>query len=211
MRTRPVGSHALLILLDSTADTLAAQKSVRDLAAGTPSLVPPIDVVPAARTVLLDGLPDAPAIEAWSRALARTDLGTSPEPSGAHGDTVVVDVRYDGADLEVVADLWDCSVEAVVTRHSAVEYVVAFCGFAPGFAYCVPAVPLPAVPRRKEPRARVSAGSVGLAGEYCGVYPAAMPGGWQLIGTTAAVLFDPANDPPALLSPGQRLRFRSGR
>ncbi len=86
---------------------------------------------------------------------------------------------------------------------------MAFCGFAPGFAYCVPTEPLPEVPRRDVPRERVPSGSVALAGEYCGVYPTEMPGGWQLLGRTTAVLFDPGREEPALLVPGDSVRFQA--
>ncbi len=92
-------------------------------------------------------------------------------------------------------------------RHTAVDYLVAFLGFTPGFPYLVGLDPALHVPRRATPRTRVPAGSVGLAGSQTGVYPTASPGGWQLIGRTEAVLFDPDRDPPALLAPGDRLRF----
>jgi KipI family sensor histidine kinase inhibitor len=91
--------------------------------------------------------------------------------------------------------------------HAAAEFCVAFCGFAPGFGYLTG---LPArydVPRRATPRTAVPAGSVALAGPYTGVYPRSSPGGWQLIGTTDAVLWDHARVPAALLAPGTRVRF----
>lgn len=118
-------------------------------------------------------------------------------------------MTYDGADLDVVAEVWGCSPAAVVERHEHAVFLVAFCGFAPGFAYCVPVEPFPEMPRRDVPRERVPSGSVGLAGEYCGIYPAEMPGGWQLLGRTGAVLFDPGRDEPALLAPGDTVRFRA--
>lgn len=116
-------------------------------------------------------------------------------------------VRYDGADLEEVAAAWGCGVDDVVRRHLDARFTVAFCGFAPGFAYCTSDPQLPDVPRRRDPRIKVPAGSVALAGPYCGVYPRQMPGGWQLIATTAEVLFDPDREHAALLSPGDLLRF----
>jgi KipI family sensor histidine kinase inhibitor len=93
--------------------------------------------------------------------------------------------------------------------HQAATYTVVFCGFAPGFAYCVGDPARPPVPRRADPRTRVPAGSVGFAGDYCGIYPNEMPGGWQLVGTTELVLFDPARAEPALLSPGDRVKFEA--
>lgn len=122
-------------------------------------------------------------------------------------DIIELPVRYDGPDLADVAALWGVSEEAVARVHADTEFRVAFCGFAPGFGYLTG---LPArydVPRRATPRTSVPAGAVGLAGPYTGVYPRSSPGGWQLIGTTDAVLWDHARVPAALLSPGTRVRF----
>jgi allophanate hydrolase subunit 1 len=172
-------------------------------------LPPPRDVVPAARTVLLDRIGD---VEGWKRALRdRADLiaghGGAPQPGDEPGEQIVIATRYDGPDLDRVAAGWGCSADEVVRRHAAASFEVAFCGFAPGFAYCTSDLSVPATPRRDEPRTSVPAGSVALAGRYCGIYPRAMPGGWQLIGSTDAVLFDPQRGVPALLAPGDLLRF----
>jgi KipI family sensor histidine kinase inhibitor len=112
-----------------------------------------------------------------------------------------------GPDLRVLATRAGMGMSDFVSSHAAVEYTVAFLGFQPGFPYMRG---LPAglhAPRRASPRARVAAGSVAIGGAYCGIYPSAGPGGWQIIGRTAAVLFDPAHDAPALLLPGDRVRF----
>jgi KipI family sensor histidine kinase inhibitor len=93
----------------------------------------------------------------------------------------------------------------VAARHQAVTFVSAFCGFAPGFAYLSGLDA--AVSRLATPRTRVPAGSVALAGTWCGVYPTTSPGGWRIIGSTDARLWDVDRDPPALLVPGTRLRF----
>ena len=95
----------------------------------------------------------------------------------------------------------------VVRRHAGREWTVAFCGFAPGFAYLTGGDPALRVPRRDTPRTAVPAGSVGLADGFSGAYPRRMPGGWQLIGRTDAVLWDLDRQPPALLPPGTRVRF----
>jgi KipI family sensor histidine kinase inhibitor len=212
MRTRQVGDHALLVIVDDPREAVAVRSLVLELARRNPAgeLPTPLDVVPAARTVLVDGLPDARAVERWRRRLAgeparRSDEGPVPPAARSH----TIDVVYDGPDLDLVARAWRCSRDEVVARHRDAEFLVAFCGFAPGFAYCVARSPLPETPRRAEPRERVAAGSVALAGEYCGVYPAALPGGWQLVGTTAAVMFDAGRQPPALLAPGDTVRFRA--
>ncbi len=100
------------------------------------------------------------------------------------------------------------TADELVARHSEPRYVVAFCGFAPGFAYLSGLDERLHVARRAEPRTRVPAGSVGIAGEFTGVYPRASPGGWRLLGRTDADLWNLARTPPALLVPGTRVRFR---
>jgi KipI family sensor histidine kinase inhibitor len=161
-----------------------------------------VDIVPAARTVLLDGVPDATALAAAIRAWPPPAVTAS-----AAGPLVRIPTVYDGLDLPDVAQRWNTSPEGVVKRHTSIEFRVAFCGFAPGFAYLAG---LPAdlrVPRHSEPRVSVPAGSVALADEYAAVYPAASPGGWRLLGRTDLVLFDLTADPPTTLRPGTRVRF----
>lgn len=158
------------------------------------------EVVPGARTVLFDGVPDPDA-------LAALLAGWGPEAQPPPGELVELPVVYDGADLADVAERWGTDIEGVVARHGEVEFVSAFCGFAPGFAYLAGLPEECAVPRLHSPRARVPAGAVGLAGAWCGVYPSASPGGWRLLGHTEAVLWDPGRSDPALLAPGVRVRF----
>jgi KipI family sensor histidine kinase inhibitor len=187
---RPVGWGAVLVEVDGPDLARAAYERVR----GLPGVR---EVVPAARTVLVeaDPLPDLAALLADLR----------PVPAG--GEQVEIPVVYDGADLAEVARRTGLTAEEVVRRHAAADYTVAFSGFAPGFGYLTG---LPAelhVPRRDSPRTAVPAGAVAIAGEYAGVYPRRSPGGWQLLGRTDAVLWDADRDPPALLSPGTRVRF----
>lgn len=200
MRTLPVGDRALLVELASGEDAEALHAELlRRRAAG--SLPPVREIVPAARTVLLDGLDDparlAALLPGWEVAPPRADAGAAVE----------IPVRYDGPDLAEVAAVWGVSPEAAVRIHSAAEFRVAFCGFAPGFGYLTGLPERYGVPRRATPRTAVPAGSVALAGPYTGVYPRSSPGGWQLVGTTDAVLWDPDREPAALLSPGTRVRF----
>ncbi len=212
MRFRQVGRRALLVELDGDRAVRAAYDLVRRLAGSEVELAAPVDVVPAARTVLVDGVASP---ERWRSALLGAweppDLAeSSANPPADHPRApVTIPVRYDGADLPVVAAGWGCSVDEVVRRHVTASWTVAFCGFAPGFAYCNGEPVLPDVPRRDDPRPEVPAGAVGLAGGYCGIYPTAMPGGWQLIATTTARMFDPERDPPSLLSPGDLVRFEA--
>ena len=119
-------------------------------------------------------------------------------------------MRYggdDGPDLDAVAMECGLSVDRVIELHVATAYEVLFAGFAPGFAYLGE---LPAelrVPRLATPRTRVPAGSVAIAGAMAAIYPQASPGGWRLLGRTDARLFDPTAMHPALLRPGDRVRF----
>lgn len=200
MRTRPVGDHALLIELDDGAHVRALHAELlRRRAGGTLPAVR--EIVPAARTVLLDGLAEPGRLAA---ELTGWDLAEAPERTA---EPVVVPVRYDGPDLAEVAALWGVSPEAAVRLHTAAEFTVAFCGFAPGFGYLTGLGARYGVPRRTTPRTSVPAGAVALAGPYTGVYPRSSPGGWQLIGSTDTVLWDTAREPAALLSPGTPVRF----
>lgn len=211
MRSLPVGDHALLVEVDDARAAAATARLVHEWSGVQDGLSAPRDVVPAAQTVLLDGLTGPDQVAAWRERLAVVDPANLPQVATVPGRDVTIDTSYTGADLDAVATAWGCSPEAVVERHQRTEFLVAFCGFAPGFAYCVPAEPLPEVPRRDVPRERVPLGSVALAGQYCGIYPREMPGGWQLVGHTSAVLFDPDRDQPALLVPGTTVRFRAVR
>ena len=116
-------------------------------------------------------------------------------------------MRYDGPDLGEVASLTGLTVADVVAAHTQVPWRVAFGGFAPGFAYLVGGDPRLRVPRRDTPRVSVPGGSVALAGDFSAVYPRTSPGGWQLIGTSDAVLWDVERQSPALLTPGTAVRF----
>lgn len=143
--------------------------------------------------------------------------GGGGEGGGARARTHTLAVRYDGPDLADVAELAGISPEELVRRHTQVTWRAAFGGFAPGFAYLVDDREvegqsagrcLPAVPRLASPRATVPAGSVGLADRFCAVYPGASPGGWRLLGTTDATLWDVDREYPALVAPGDIVRFR---
>ncbi|WP_432119175.1 5-oxoprolinase subunit B family protein [Streptomyces sp. bgisy032] len=199
MRVLPVGDDALLVEVSSGEEAQALHAELlRRRAEGS---LTAREIVPAARTVLLDGL-DSPA--RLAAELTAADL--PPAPPRAR-EVVEIPVRYDGPDLADVAAHWGVPEREVARVHARTEFRVAFCGFAPGFGYLTGLPPRYDVPRRSTPRTAVPAGSVALAGPYTGVYPRSSPGGWQLIGTTDAVLWDHARVPAALLSPGTRVRF----
>ncbi len=201
MQVRVVGDHAVLVECAGHDEVAAAYSLLIERRADLDA----IDIVPAARTVLLDGLRDARATGDLLRGWP------DPAPVTAITGTVVeVPVTYDGDDLDEVARQWDVTTADVVRLHSSTTFTVAFCGFAPGFAYCTGLPADRGVARRAEPRTRVPAGSVALAGEYTAVYPTASPGGWQLIGRTKLELWRPERDDPALLAPGTTVRFVDG-
>lgn len=195
MKFHRAGSEALLVELD-------AQPAVHALHAELQRRAPPglVEIVPAARTILLVGS----NLDRLRQEIAGWPLQRVAQ---AAGPRVEIPVIYDGPDLGEVANLCGLSVREIIQRHSATEYAAAFCGFVPGFAYLTGLPPELQVARRRQPRTRVEAGSIGLAGEYTGVYPRATPGGWQLIGRTSLTLWDTSRDPPALLAPGTRVRF----
>ncbi|MEV0213461.1 allophanate hydrolase subunit 1 [Micromonospora sp. NPDC050695] len=218
MRIRPVGAHALL--LDCTAPTDAPEADLPEaelVEAWRAELwrrrdqgdLAVVEIVPAASTVLLDGLTDPAAtakqLSRWAPTV--THAARAAEATLAARTEVVVPVDFDGPDLPAVADHWGVDVPAVLRRLTGTRFRVAFCGFAPGFPYLTGLPAELALPRLATPRARVPAGSVALAGPYAGIYPGPSPGGWLLVGRTDLVLFDVHREPPALLGPGTEVRM----
>ena len=199
MRVLPSGTSALLLEVDEPDDVLDLYDA---LALSTPVGV--VDLVPAARTVLVVIDPALTSLADTRRAVAElTPVAGRRTP----GPLVTIPVVYDGADLAAAAAMVGADAAELVRRHLAAVWTVAFCGFAPGFGYLTCTDRTLHLPRLPTPRTRVPAGSVALGGGYSAVYPRESPGGWQLIGRTQAVLFDVRRDPPALLRPGARVRF----
>ncbi|SNQ48080.1 putative hydrolase subunit [Frankia canadensis] len=209
-RVLPCGTDALLL---EVATLEHAERLYLRLRRDPPPGV--VELVPAARTVLV-------VVDRQRTSLARLRQRVRPliaaagrgEPGGAEGAAiasagpeVTVPVRYDGPDLAEVSRLAGLTAADVVRRHVQGRHRVAFCGFAPGFAYVAGLDPALALPRRATPRTRVPAGAVAVADTFTGVYPRSSPGGWHLIGRTDLVVFDLERDPPALLSPGTSVRF----
>ncbi|MGZ4528073.1 MAG: 5-oxoprolinase subunit B family protein [Mycobacterium sp.] len=197
------GDQALMVQCGSTAEVLGWAAALR--AAALPGV---IDIVPAARTVLVKL--DGPRRQGVVRRRLRTmRVGAEEAAPADRSADVVIDVVYDGPDLAEVAEVTGLTPAGVIDAHTTTPWRVGFSGSAPGFAYLVDGDPRLRVPRRPEPRTSVPAGSVGLAGEFSAVYPRQSPGGWQLIGRTEAVLWDLDRSDPALLTQGMWVQFRA--
>lgn len=195
MRVRRCGEHALLVEVDPA--------EVHPLLAALRRLAEPgiEELVPGAASVLVVGADP----ERLAGALPDLPLPATAEIAGR---LIEVPVRYDGADLAEIAELTGLPSDDVAGRHAAATYTVSFLGFAPGFPYLAGLDPALRVPRRDSPRTRVPRGSVAVAGDWSCIYPQDSPGGWRLLGRTDLVLFDPHAQPPALLTPGDQVRFR---
>lgn len=205
---RPLGDSALTVTVGEQVEVAtvrrvhALARRVRDSAlAGVREVVPGY----SALTIFFDPTSTTHARVADAvRALATTAdaLEEDTTPRTHH-----IPVRYEGPDLGEVADRCGLRPDDVVALHSAPTYTVLLLGFAPGFGYLGPLDPRLHLPRRDTPRPRVPAGSVAIAGAQTAVYPLDTPGGWHLLGATTARLWDPERSEPALLAPGDQVRF----
>ena len=202
LSVKPVGTTAVLAELSGLRDVLALQALLLEQ-----PLPGQVDVLAAAETVMVKA--DSPAAaRRMASLLLALDLTAQPH---AEGKLVTIDTVYDGEDLAEVGRLTGLGAEGVVAAHTGQVWTVAFGGFAPGFGYMVGENQALEVPRRSSPRTEVPAGSVALAGNYSAVYPRTSPGGWQLIGRTAAHMWDLGREQPALAAPGDRVQFRAVR
>lgn len=203
MRVLTARDDALLVELDDLDQAVALYESLLSdpvRGVGVP--------VPGARTLLVPFRPSAVSASALAAELRTRPLERRATSAAR---TIEIPVLYDGADLTEAAELLGWSPEELVRRHTAAPWTVGFVGFAPGFAYLTSDDPELVVPRRSSPRTRVPAGSVALAGPYSGVYPRESPGGWQLLGRTDAPVWDVTRERPALLLPGDEVRFTAVR
>ena len=202
-RVRPVGDRACIVELPDLDRVLGVAARLREL--DPPGV---IDVVPAARTVLVVCV-DRAAV----RRVAETVAGFDERISAgeAAGNEVTIDVVYDGDDLAEVGHLTGLGRDGVIAAHTGTVWRAAFGGFAPGFAYLADGDPRLGVPRLASPRTTVPAGSVALAGGLSAVYPGASPGGWRLIGRTGERMWDEDRYRPARIAPGDTVRFRAVR
>jgi len=198
-RILPVGDLAILVELPDLDAVLATAAALRRL-----RLSGVIDIVPAARTVLVRCEGRA-AVRRVAEAVAEADLTTPPGGDAARD--VTVEVVYGGADLEAVGQLTGLGIDGVVAAHTGTAWRAAFGGFAPGFVYLAGGDGRLEVPRLDSPRTVVPAGSVAVAGGFSAVYPGESPGGWRLLGRTGQRMWDETRDPPALIAPGDTVRF----
>jgi KipI family sensor histidine kinase inhibitor len=199
-QARPAGDAALLVAADGVAARLASAIRARRLPAV-------LDVIPGARTVLVSTEPGS-----WDLGELARAVGSLPLPAAAAGRTGLAEIPvvYDGPDLAEVARLTGLDTAAVIARHQAALYTVGWLGFSPGFGYLTGLDPaLAAVQRLARPRLSVPAGSVAIAGGLGCVYSVTSPGGWRVLGRTSTRIWDPGREPPALLEPGMRVRFRA--
>ena len=211
-----LGDAALLVRFGNAPDA-ALNERVHEwcarVAEGRPSWIQ--DIVPAyASLALFIDIDDADLGDDPLSVVERWVASTFAEPAGARvirtARTVDVPVRYggeDGPDLDAAAAELGLSQDEIVARHIAGRYRVAMIGFSPGFPYLLGLDPSIALPRLTTPRLRVPAGSVGIGGAQTGIYPRESPGGWRILGRTPLSLFDPDKNPPALLVPGDAVRF----
>lgn len=227
MTFAPLGDTAVVVTLGSSIDesTLLRVRSLavaleQDATAGV------VDIVPAYTTVTVFYETAAQPVErstpydrichVITERMAKLEANSSglPRARGAESASrsVEIPVHYGsefGPDIPEVVRHTGLELDDVIALHSGADYLVHAVGFTPGFAYLGG---LPAklhVPRRPTPRTTVPAGSVGIGWQQTGVYPLASPGGWQLIGRTPLALFRPAENPPALLRVGDRVKFRA--
>jgi KipI family sensor histidine kinase inhibitor len=196
---RPAGDRAVLIELK---DNDAVQRLAAGLEAQRGEELE--EIVPGHETLLLVWRRGAPPLGAIEQLISGAELTAEASAQPAE---IELRVRYDGPDLAAVAESCGFSLEELVARHLACRYRVGFIGFSPGFAYLLGGDAALQPPRLAEPRTRVPAGALAIAGPYSAVYPRSSPGGWNLIGSCDEPIFDPTQNPPALLTAGTVVRL----
>jgi KipI family sensor histidine kinase inhibitor len=209
LKTVPLGDSAITIVLGAE-----RSKSLLDRVHATAAVLAAekvegvLDIVPAYLGVAVFYDPiQTPYAEMAGKLLATCERVTVSSGASDKIRNHEIRVTYDGADLGEVSLSTGLSVDEIIARHSGRSYTVDLLGFVPGFAYLSELDPALQLPRRSQPRPRVPAGSVAIAGAQTAVYPLDTPGGWHLIGRTDQVMFDPSRDPPALLHAGDVVRF----
>ena len=207
----PVGDGGIAVRFgDGISEALSEAVVSHARAISSAEIIGVTDVVPsyATLTVFYDGT--RIEYEDIRKRLETVLASRDPDQSGGEPAAAKlhrIPVVYDGEDLDEVARRTGLARDEVISIHSETEYRVFVTGFVPGFAYLGILDERLSLPRRESPRKRVPVGSVAIAERQTGVYPAATPGGWHLIGTTVERMFDADRNPPSLLQVGDRIRF----
>lgn len=210
----PLGDTALILRFGASIDLATNTRVQRAASTLTSASLPGVRAVApsyAALVITLDltAVERAGGLDALRQRIhdALTAVSTvAAEPQRL----IEIPTRYggtDGPDLSEVAVSLDMRVADVIEAHASADYRVAMVGFQPGFPYLLGLPERLRLPRRSSVRAQVAAGSVAIANNQAGIYPNESPGGWHLIGRTQLRLFDPGSEHPALLQPGDRVRF----
>jgi len=202
-----LGERAVVLELEPPV-SLESQQRIWGLNQRLQSYAGVLEVIPGMNNItLILRDPQQSALDAIERLQRWWEESEAQLPESRLVEIPVIYGGESGPDLTVVAEHAALTLRQVVELHSSSDYVVFFIGFQPGFPYLGGLDPRLHIPRRGEPRVAVPAGSVGIGGSQTGIYPLASPGGWQLIGQTRTALFDPLQQPPTLLRPGDRIRF----
>ncbi|MDP9900867.1 5-oxoprolinase subunit PxpB [Variovorax ginsengisoli] len=210
-RITPLGTTALLLETPGALD-LAPQQRIWALARTVQQWPQVREAVPGMNNLMLSFAQPPADQAAWDALEAQLQAAwIAAEPLALKGRVVELPVVYGGGDGPHMADViahTGLTIDQVVELHSAPLYPVYALGSHPGYCYLGGMDPRIATPRRQVPVLSVPAGSVSIGGVQTGVSASAGPSGWHTIGRTGMAFFDPQRDPPAVLSPGDMIRFR---
>jgi KipI family sensor histidine kinase inhibitor len=205
----PLGDTLLTVVLgDGVSEELSRAVVAQAASIRSAGIIGVNDVVPAYASI---GVHFDPLVITYDDLHDRLSAIVTGQHATQHSTSQsrlhTIEVRYDGEDLDEVAERTGLSRDEIIAIHAGREYMVFVLGFVPGFAYLGQIDERLALPRRTSPRPRVPAGSVAIADRQTAIYPSVTPGGWHLIGTAEVELFDPRRDMPALFQVGDRVRF----
>jgi inhibitor of KinA len=211
-RYLPFGDNALLI---EFGDVISLEVNGKVIALNEAVLKAEIhgveELVPTYRSLLLRYNPLKTTYEQLVFNIKDIEKTLKESTAEVESRKITVPVVYGGEygpDLTYVAQFHKLREEQVVKLHSEREYRVYMIGFVAGFPYLGEVPDEIATPRLENPRLKVPAGSVGIAEKQTGIYPCEAPGGWQIIGRTPLKLFNLLQQPPALLKPGDNVKFK---
>jgi KipI family sensor histidine kinase inhibitor len=203
VRLMPAGTAAVLAEVADLEEMMALYRGLQQ-ARDTPGGHGITELVPAVRTVLIEFDPAITTARRVAELAAEQSLTAVPDDAG---DVVTIQAVYDGPDLDATCEALGMTRAAFVLWHTEVRWRVAFTGFAPGFGYLVSPGHTVSIPRLREPRTKVPAGSIAMADVFTGIYPTESPGGWRIVGRTDHLLFDVDRPQPVTLTPGTAVRF----